>query len=548
MAIITDGVKTKFTDDTGLPLIGGQVFSYVEGTSTPKDTYQDRAFTIPNTNPIILDDVGSCQMYLKGGYRLRVLDVNGVLIEEKDNAFQSDGQVLDVVANTTAIAALQTNVDVLNTRGGLKTDENNHIIGQGKAESATVYDLSLRSDKIRVSAPTDVEFGDLVFKTYDAPTVVNGVTIPTGTWLNPALVTPLLGTAATKGVGVSAGQVPLSEQVFAAYNSVNTPITGALAGQDCNLFEVGTRWYVNTASAVNTPPPAMFGGQFYLIETRSLGTGTSGSAIVLFQLATDTFSGLQVTRVKRTTWTDWVRTAKPQDVLSAYYPAVSGVDANNFAVNSGYLVSITGNQNLPSSSGSIFAIITRPHHALSNILRQTAYDYVTGEGYVRTKNVTWTAWRPFSANKSNYTTTTASGANVAVDSTGMLMRSTSSERYKDILAPLELDDARYADAMALKPIVYRSTASADNPAYHYYSFSAEELGAYDPAFTLWRETETVTDEDGNVTEQPLAERQAEGININALLAMGHAIAIKQGELIKKLEARIELLAAQQTTP
>lgn len=226
MAIITDGVKTKFTDDTGLPLIGGQVFSYVEGTSTPKDTYQDRAFTIPNTNPIILDDAGSCEMYLNGGYRLRVLTADGVLVEEKDNAFQSDGQVLDVVANTTAIAALQTNVDVLNTRGGLKTDENNHIIGQGKAESATVYDLSLRSDKIRVSAPTDVEFGDLVFKTYDAPTVANGVTIPTGTWLNPALVVPLLGTAATKNTGTSNGQLPLTEQVKAmvvpeAYGSVN---------------------------------------------------------------------------------------------------------------------------------------------------------------------------------------------------------------------------------------------------------------------------------------------------------------------------------------
>ena len=154
---------------------------------------------------------------------------------------------------------------------------------------------------------------------------------------------------------------------------------------------------------------------------------------------------------------------------------------------------------------------------------------------------TWTAWTALSTNIYTYKTTTASGANVVVTSSGELQRSTSSERYKDILSPLELDDERYAEAMALKPIVYRSTANADNPAYHYYSFSAEELGTYDPAFTLWRETETVTDEDGNVTEQPLAERQAEGININALLAMGHAIAIKQGELIKSLEARIETL-------
>ena len=150
-----------------------------------------------------------------------------------------------------------------------------------------------------------------------------------------------------------------------------------------------------------------------------------------------------------------------------------------------------------------------------------------------------------------YALTTALGANVAIDSNGAFLRSTSSERYKDILAPLELDDAKYAAAMSLKPIVYRSTADADNPLHHFYSFSAEELGAYDPAFTLWRYTETVTDTEGNVTEQPLAERQAEGININALLAMNHAIAIKQDKMIKAqadaiatLTQRIEILEAK----
>ena len=172
---------------------------------------------------------------------------------------------------------------------------------------------------------------------------------------------------------------------------------------------------------------------------------------------------------------------------------------------------------------------------------QTATGYATGCKFhrVRGYNGTFqTSWQPITTNPATYTTTTASGANVAVDATGKLMRSTSSERYKDILAPLVLDDAKYTDAMALKPIVYRSTADADNPLHHYYSFSAEELGAYDPAFTLWRTTEMVTDADGNTTEQPLAVRQAEGININALLAMSHAIAIKQDKLIKQLEVRV----------
>lgn len=173
---------------------------------------------------------------------------------------------------------------------------------------------------------------------------------------------------------------------------------------------------------------------------------------------------------------------------------------------------------------------------------QFAYTFPSSIGMCfrvkQTGSAAYTEWQSVSTSKLTYETTTASGANVVVAPNGVLQRSTSSERYKDVLAPLELDDAKYADAMALKPIVYRSTADADNPAYHYYSFSAEELGTYDPAFTLWRDTETVTDADGNVTEQPLAERQAEGININALLAMSHAIAIKQDSLIKNLQAQV----------
>lgn len=225
-------------------------------------------------------------------------------------------------------------------------------------------------------------------------------------------------------------------------------------------------------------------------------------------------------------------------------------------------VSETNQLNAPSSSiyGNVLWSIYhyKAHPALASYYRNR-YTYQIAIAYtgvpqalIRVNdNLTWSEWQPIGQNSTTYNTTTAAGANVVVDSKGKLMRSTSSERYKDILAPLELDDARYADAMALKPIVYRSTASADNPAYHYYSFSAEALGALDPAFTLWRDTETVTDDEGNVTEQPLDERIAEGININALLAFSHAIAIKQDKMIKAqaeaiatLTERLDAMTAQ----
>lgn len=182
---------------------------------------------------------------------------------------------------------------------------------------------------------------------------------------------------------------------------------------------------------------------------------------------------------------------------------------------------------------------------------QVVFGSTSGEAYVRTGTGgsdtsvnTWTDWNRVIIDNNNdiYASTTASGANVVVSSTGALMRSTSSERYKDILAPLALDDSAYENAMQLAPIVYRSTADADNPNYHYYSFSAETLGAYDPAFTLWRDTETVTDEEtGEVTEVELEERVAEGLNLNAIVAFLHATNIKQGQLIESLESRIKAL-------
>lgn len=173
---------------------------------------------------------------------------------------------------------------------------------------------------------------------------------------------------------------------------------------------------------------------------------------------------------------------------------------------------------------------------------QTAYSLTGNRNYIRRQAAgVWGEWTSLNSDVSTYNRTTASGANVFVAENGVFSRSTSSERYKNILSDLTLDDVTYANAMQVAPIVYRSTADADNPDYHYYSFSAEALGAHDPAFTLWRDTETVTDSEGNTIEQPLDERVAEGLNLNAIVAFLHATNVKQGKLIDELSARIGVL-------
>ncbi|MGP4715494.1 pyocin knob domain-containing protein [Psychrobacter sp. T6-6] len=284
------------------------------------------------------------------------------------------------------------------------------------------------------------------------------------------------------------------------------------------------------------------------IQIPNPGTGngnTGDNEFVMWTKVKDNFNN-QTHAASRLVGTEDEQIPSSKDTFKAAFRKIqqlTDVSANINSIDSGVigLFSASATNAPPPDAGEQFWIISTIATYLSNKI-QIAYGYNTAVIMTRSfSSSTWSKWLNGGTNPRNYKITTAAGANVVVIATGELQRSTSSERYKDIIADLELDDVSYANAMQLAPIVYRSTADADNPEYHYYSFSAEALGAYDPAFALWRETETVTDAEGNVTEQPLDERQAEGINLNAIVAFLHATNVKQGKLISALEAKVTAL-------
>jgi hypothetical protein len=72
--------KQQFLDANGNPLAGGFVYFYIPSTTTFKNTYQNAALSILNTNPIVLDSAGEAIIYGNGSYRQIVTDVNGNLI------------------------------------------------------------------------------------------------------------------------------------------------------------------------------------------------------------------------------------------------------------------------------------------------------------------------------------------------------------------------------------------------------------------------------------------------------------------------------------
>lgn len=63
----------QFLDTDGTPLASGLLYTYDTGTTTPRTSYEDQAGASPNTNPIVLDAAGRCNLWLTSGVEYRLV-------------------------------------------------------------------------------------------------------------------------------------------------------------------------------------------------------------------------------------------------------------------------------------------------------------------------------------------------------------------------------------------------------------------------------------------------------------------------------------------
>lgn len=84
--------RQQFVDSNGNPLVNGKVYMYQVGTEIFQNTWQDPNSTTLNTNPIVLDDLGSAAIYGFGSYRQMLYDAAGNLLwdEVVDSGLNSD--------------------------------------------------------------------------------------------------------------------------------------------------------------------------------------------------------------------------------------------------------------------------------------------------------------------------------------------------------------------------------------------------------------------------------------------------------------------------
>lgn len=81
MAVLSPSPKMQFFDINGEPLVGGKVYTYEAGTTTPLDTYTDHNGTSVNPNPVILNARGEAPIWLGANvYKYKLTDANDVEI------------------------------------------------------------------------------------------------------------------------------------------------------------------------------------------------------------------------------------------------------------------------------------------------------------------------------------------------------------------------------------------------------------------------------------------------------------------------------------
>ena len=128
MAGLTPSPKQQIFGSDGLPLVGGKIYTYAAGTSTPIATYVDSAAVTTNTNPIILDSYGQANIWLINttGYKFIVKDADDVLLYTVDNiaipldlnSFGAPPPIGNVTPNTGAFTTLSATGTVTFTGTG----------------------------------------------------------------------------------------------------------------------------------------------------------------------------------------------------------------------------------------------------------------------------------------------------------------------------------------------------------------------------------------------------------------------------------------------
>lgn len=210
-ATLTPSPFMQFFTAGGIPLVGGKLYTYAAGTTTPLATYTTASGTQSNANPIILDSRGEAAVWLSttAAYKFKLTDSTNVEIWTADNIEGSVGAA-DLAASTgsSLVGYLPAGSGAVATTVQTKLRESVSVQDfgadpTGAVDATTAINAALAASKC-------VSFGDAG----DTYKISGTLTVQTGSTLifNGATVTmtktqtEMFDVTGTTGVTISGGK------------------------------------------------------------------------------------------------------------------------------------------------------------------------------------------------------------------------------------------------------------------------------------------------------------------------------------------------------
>ncbi len=271
---LSANARQRFFDNNGNPLAGGKLFTYVSGTSTKQATYTDSTGATPNTNPIILDAQGECDVWRVIGETYRDVLAPANDTDPPTNSFWTrDGITASSITLTSAISGIlygngitiggvTVSAPLAFSAGTLSFDPTNIAFTQlGTGAVASTMDKQLK----RVFFPE--QFGAVRDNTHDDTSAIQACI--TAANANSGMVQMLAGTykvtdAITVPDGLIVEGMGRTKTIISVPNTFNLSANGVFvsSGEEGPVFRSFKVTFAqpdtNTRASLVSYPPAFY--------------------------------------------------------------------------------------------------------------------------------------------------------------------------------------------------------------------------------------------------------------------------------------------------
>lgn len=239
----------QFTDANGVLLAGGKLFTYAGGTSTKLATYTDNAGSTPNTNPIILNARGECQIWIPPATAYKFVLAPATDTDPPTNPIWTVDQITNPVQMPLPSSSNELYYVRVNAGGtAYETRTPAQVladIGAAPATGSTNYaPISVYGGQINANTTLLSSATTTVYEIGSGSTAPFTITLPTP---SANLRFRFIGSGGSYAASIT---TPSGGIILPDGTTATLPYAGTLQqlGFSCDFFADGTNWVMGSAS------------------------------------------------------------------------------------------------------------------------------------------------------------------------------------------------------------------------------------------------------------------------------------------------------------